>query len=274
MNRTGLVIVLVIAAVVGGIFAAIPQLDLMLAALFYTGGFGGWVAAQSHWLHVARNLANWPVILIVAPAIIAVIVKLLLPHRPMLVSGRACILLISTLVLGPGFVTNTVLKDHWGRPRPFYVQEFGGPAQFVPWWDPRGSCETNCSFIAGEPAGAFWTMAAAAVAPPPWRAAAYSGAIVFGVAVGVVRMARGGHFASDVAFAGIFMFLIIWLGHGLLYRWRWSRLADATIERALERIGSPAHGAVTRIVARIRGKPSSQQDGKRTEPAAGQRYRP
>ena len=56
--------------------------------------------------------------------------------------------------------------------------------------------------------------------PAPWRVLATLGALSFGAAVGLLRMAAGAHFFSDVAFAGFFTFLLIWLVHGLLYRWR------------------------------------------------------
>jgi len=55
---------------------------------------------------------------------------------------------------------------------------------------------------------------------PHWRALAYGAALAFGVAIGLVRAAGGGHFFSDVVFAGVFMFLVIWIMHGLLLRWR------------------------------------------------------
>ncbi len=67
--------------------------------------------------------------------------------------------------------------------------------------------------------------------PPQWRAAAYGAAIVFGAAVGVLRMSLGGHFFTDVVFGGVVVFLVIWLVHGLLYRWRATRLTDAGVER-------------------------------------------
>src|SRR5215813_10796941 len=117
------------------------------------------------------------------------------------------------------------------------VVEFGGDEHFRPWWDPRGDCPKNCSFVAGEPSGAFWTMAGAAVVPPQWRALGYGGALAFGAAVGVLRMAAGAHFFSDVVFAGVLSFLVIWLVHGWLYRWPRTRISDATVEQALERIG-------------------------------------
>jgi membrane-associated phospholipid phosphatase len=50
-------------------------------------------------------------------------------------------------------------------------------------------------------------------------------------------MAAGAHFFSDVVFAGVFSFLVIWLVHGWLYRWPRTRISDEAVERALERIG-------------------------------------
>ena len=103
----------------------------------------------------------------------------------------------------------------------------GGKERFTPWWDPRGPCTENCSFVAGEASGAFWTLAPAALAPPQWRLLAYGAALVFGIAMGVLRMAAGAHFFTDVVFAGVLMFLLIWTCHGLIYRWRPTRLTDA-----------------------------------------------
>src|SRR5262249_39279538 len=85
-----------------------------------------------------------------------------------------------------------------------YDHEFNGDAHFIPWWDPRGACDANCSFVAGEGASSFWTLAPAALVPPPWRAFAYGAALAFGGAVSALRIAVGAHFFSDAAFAGVF----------------------------------------------------------------------
>jgi membrane-associated PAP2 superfamily phosphatase len=234
MNRTGLPVAIAVA--VGLLFGFYPELDLRLAELFYDPQrLGRWVGFSTVARHL-REAAGWTIALIAAPAFLAVALKLLLPRRPMLIPGRAAVLMIATLALGPGLLANVVLKDNWGRPRPMELVQFGGPERFVPWWDPRGDCPKNCSFISGEPSGAFWTLAPAAVVPPHWRALAYAGALAFGTAVGLLRMSAGGHFFSDVVFAGVFMFLLIWLVHGLLYRWRPTRITDADVERALERL--------------------------------------
>ena len=252
MTRTGLLIALAAAAAVGLLFGLYPKLDLALAELFYDPGFvGSWLGnwRPLQWL---RWVSSWLIALAAAPAFIALAVKLVLPRRPLAIPGRGVVLMIVTLALAPGLVANNLLKDHWGRPRPIDVTEFGGSDHFVAWWDPRGNCPKNCSFIAGEPAGAFWTLAPAALVPPSWRALAYTGAVAFGAGVGVVRMAGGGHFFSDVVFAGVFTFLVIWLAHGLLYRAPATRISDAAVERALEAIAMPVHRALARMAARLR----------------------
>jgi hypothetical protein len=35
------------------------------------------------------------------------------------------------VILGPGLIINLVLKDHWGRPRPRQIVEFGGRYEYV-----------------------------------------------------------------------------------------------------------------------------------------------
>ena len=236
MNRTGLVIALATAAVVGLVFGIWPDLDLKLAALFYDPArHGFWRSHDPTYLRL-RDASTWLVALVAAPAVVALLLKLLRPRRPLVVPGRAIVLMLLTLALAPGVLANLLLKEHWDRPRPIDVAEFGGAEHFRPWWDPRGDCPKNCSFIAGEPSGAFWTLSAAAVAPPPWRAFAYGAALAFGAAVGVLRMAAGAHFFSDVVFAGVFTFLLIWLTHGWLYRLPRTRITDAAVERVLERV--------------------------------------
>jgi len=218
MNQRGLLIALAVAVVARLVFGLNPQLDLALVSPFYDPATG-WVVSGRGWLLV-RNTAVWLTALIATPAAIALLGKFVWPRKTTLMPPRHALLMLLTLALGPGLLANTILKDKWGRPRPIEVTEFGGPLKFLPWWDPRGPCPKNCSFVAGEPSGAFWTLAPAALTPPHWRALAYGAALAFGVAIGLVRAAGGGHFFSDVVFAGVFMFLVIWIMHGLLLRWR------------------------------------------------------
>src|SRR5665213_3160760 len=239
MNRTGLIIALVIAAVTGVIFALFPDIELQIARPFYEfidvnhNVFSLRFYEPFAWV---RDSALWFSALLVAPAVAALLIKLIHPRRKMLVSGRAVVFLISTLVLGPGLLVNVTLKNHWGRPRPVEVTQFEGTEHYVSWWDPRGDCPKNCSFVSGDVAGAIWTMAPAALAAPQWRALAYGAALALGAGMSVLRVMAGGHFITDTIFAGVFTYLIIWIVHGLIYRWPATRLKDGAIEGAIERI--------------------------------------
>jgi lipid A 4'-phosphatase len=245
MNRTGLVIALLVALLAGGVFALYPQLDIAISRLFFNEAYRVFPVQYSLVARHLRDIFSYIVAALVAPAFLAIALKLLLPRRQMLIAGRAAIFLITTLALAPGLMANTILKDYWSRPRPAEVTEFYGPEKFMPWWDPRGACDKNCSFVAGEGAGGFWTLAPAALAPPAWRPLAYGAALLFGALAGGLRLSGGAHFFTDVVFSGVFTFLIIWIVHGLIYRWR-TRLTDAQVEAWIESI------APARLIGRSR----------------------
>jgi len=238
MNRTGLFIALALALVIGLVFGIYPELDLRLAALFYDSATKSFPLKVNTLAAFARDGAMWIAWGIALPAIVALVIKLARPDRPLLISGRAIVFLLVTLILSAGILTNLTFKTYWGRPRPVVVTQFNGDLPFVPWWDPRGGCGRNCSFFSGEGATAFWTYAPAALTPPPWRPLAYAAATVFGVTTSVLRMAFGGHFFTDVAIAGLVTFLVIWLAHGYIYRWPSTRLTDEGVDAALTRLGT------------------------------------
>jgi membrane-associated PAP2 superfamily phosphatase len=243
MNRTGLIIALALALAVGLLFGIHPELDLKLAALFYDAPSKTFPLKLNAMAAIARDGAMWIAWCLALPAIIALLVKLVRPDRPLLMSGRAILFLLLTLVLSAGVLTNLTFKSYWGRPRPVVVTEFNGDQSFVPWWDPRGGCARNCSFFSGEGATAFWTYAPAALTPPAWRGLAYAGATLFGVTTSLLRMAFGGHFFTDVAAAGLVTFLVVWLVHGYIYRWPRTRLSDEQIDAALTRLAWPVYRA-------------------------------
>jgi lipid A 4'-phosphatase len=250
MNRNGLLIALALALVIGLLFGIFPELDLKLAALFYDPATRSFPLKSDAVAAFARDGAMWVAWALALPALVAIVVKLLRPDRPMLIPGRAAVFLLVTILLSAGVLTNLTFKSYWGRPRPMMVTEFNGPWQFVPYWDPRGECGRNCSFFSGEGATAFWTYAPAVLTPPAWRPLAYAAATLFGITTSVLRMAFGGHFFTDVAAAGLVSFLVIWLAYAWIYRWPSTRLSDAAIDAALARLGGPGY----RLWQRWRGR--------------------
>jgi lipid A 4'-phosphatase len=241
MNRTGLFIALALALVVGLLFGIYPELDLKLTALFYDPATKSFPLKFNTLAAIARDGAMWISWGFALPAIVALVVKLWWPDRPLMMSGRAIVFLLVTLTLSAGILTNLTFKSYWGRPRPVVVTQFNGNIQFVPWWDPRGSCGRNCSFFSGEGATAFWTYAPAALAPPTWRPLAYAAATLFGVVTSALRIAFGGHFFTDVATAGLVTFVVIWLAYAMIYRWPSTLLSDARVDAALTRLAWPGY---------------------------------
>ena len=233
MNRTGLFIALALALAVGLVFGIYPELDLRLAALFYDSATKSFPLKLNMLAAFARDGAMWIAWGIALPAIVALVIKLARPDQPLLISGRAMVFLLVTLILSAGILTNLTFKSYWGRPRPVVVTQFNGDSAFVPWWDPRGGCGRNCSFFSGE------------------------GATAFGIVTSVLRMAFGGHFFTDVAAAGLVTFLVIWLAYGYIYRWPSTRMTDAGIDAALTRFAWPGYAFVQRLLGRpVPAKPA------------------
>jgi lipid A 4'-phosphatase len=247
MNRTGLLIALGLSLVTGIVFGFYPELDLRIAALFYDATAKGFPYSRSTLLEFLRNAAMVVAWAFVAPSILAIIVKLIWPNRALFIPGRKALYLVVTMTLAAGIITNLGFKSYWGRPRPVAVTEFNGQWQFKPFWDSSGECPKNCSFFSGEGATAFWTYAPASLAPPQWRPLAYTAATIFGVVTGGMRVMFGGHFLTDVIISGLVTFLVIWLFHGLIFRWPRTKLTDEGIDAALTRLTWPGYAWRQRV---------------------------
>lgn len=206
------------------LFALWPGLDLGLAGLLYsgknsfagrspTGEFGRWIGYMAPFLILALVLAAYGV------------KRWLLGDAPAAPSGRDVLFVGLSMLIGPGLIVNLGMKDNLHRPRPTQIVEFGGGREFRPYWRFDGACPKNCSFPSGEAAEAFWMLAPASLAPPPWRGPAIAGALAFGAAVGAMRMAFGGHFLSDVLIAGLVMWGLLMAMRRLIYEGGWEALA-------------------------------------------------
>lgn len=216
----------IIAFVLIGVIATItvislagPSVDLSIARLFFDPVARRFPTASYATIAMLRDHGFVAIVTCVG-FVVAAVATHFSPQRRLKVSAHAAIFLVSTLALGPGLLVNVVLKDHWHRPRPVQVTEFGGDKSYVDWWDPRGTCDRNCSFAGGEASSAAWMFGPAMLAPPPWRPAALATAAVFTAAVSLSRMAVGGHFFSDVLFGALISILVVWALHALIIQRR------------------------------------------------------
>ncbi len=214
-----LIVILVIGAVTALVFSLYPQLDVQFVALFYDPRSRTWPYADNAFLQGFRKSNTVITVMVAVAAAAALALRVVRPQARLLMSARVAIFLLATLAVGPGLVTNTALKPYWGRPRPQELTQFGETLDFVAWWNPFGRCDSNCSFVSGEASSAFWLLALAVVLPARYRVWGVLAVVVYGLAIGLARIAMGGHFVTDVAFAGVFTALAIWLVHGVIFRW-------------------------------------------------------
>jgi lipid A 4'-phosphatase len=112
------------------------------------------------------------------------------------------------LVIGPGLIVNSILKPHWGRPRPNSIVAFGGDRQFVSvgQW---GYGQDDTSFPSGHASVGFYLMAPAfACYPrrPRWALAFLLFGLLSGCLIGLARIVAGGHFPSDVLWSGAIVY--------------------------------------------------------------------
>lgn len=113
--------------------------------------------------------------------------------------------LILSGLIGPGVITNAVLKESWGRPRPRELVEFGGRSEFEPVFAYDPSSE-GLSFPCGHATMGFFFLVGYFLFRRHRRGLADGflfGGLVAGGLMGVARMAQGGHFFSDVVWAAV-----------------------------------------------------------------------
>ena len=191
-----------------------PGIDLWASGLFYRPGAGFFLGDWLPFRLIHSGMHELVAAIIIAGA--ALLIAALWRRRPVFgVDARAAVFLLLVLAIGPGLVVNTLFKDHWGRARPAQITAFGGDKRFTPPFVPSPECRRNCSFPAGDPAVGFYFVSAAFLLAAPWRRRAIGGALVLGAGIGIVRIAQGGHFLSDVIASGFFVTATSWL----LYRW-------------------------------------------------------
>ncbi len=197
-----------------------PQIDIWLTGLFYQQGF--YLAQLPEIEFIYRLFAKihflWLLVLIGLIVVCQVFLVRNSKRRDTWLSVRrsANYLLVSILLI-PGILVNTVIKNNTiGRARPNDTTLFGGDLNFTAPFTYSGACETNCSFVSGHAAIAFFIIALAwALQDRRW----YFIGLAIGSAVGLTRIMQGGHFLSDVIFA-------FWFVHfGCLWLAGWFRLS-------------------------------------------------
>jgi len=213
------ILALVVWLAAGILFLAFPGIDLEVSRLFFAGKrvFSGQTIG---WVKVARNVFVAVFFASIAGTLAGLILTRTGTRRWLHLRSRQWWYLAICLAVGPGLVANVGFKNHWGRARPNEIVEFGGTKAFTPAIFPARQCASNCSFVSGEAAAAFVPFYAMGLLCPQWTTLLIALGTLSGLTAGLVRVAQGGHFLSDVVFAGIFMLLTVVVAHLALFRRR------------------------------------------------------
>jgi len=194
------------------IFVLAPTADLAVSGWFYRSN-EGFYEQRSGIMEFLRKGAPRIMIVFVAGTWLVWVTGWLRRKCYLGLNGRGMLYLGLTLAIGPGLVVETILKSYWGRARPRQIEEFGGDALFsLPFWV-SDQCVSNCSFSSGHAAFAFWFTAYSFVVPVAWRSTLFFSGVLFGCLMGIVRIAQGAHFLSDIIFSGLVVIGINYLSY-------------------------------------------------------------
>lgn len=178
-------------------------IDLRLQQLIFESGGDSWAMGNHLFWTLLYRHGTLPAVMLSILGLIGFILsyvwKSLRPWR------RIFLFILLTMVVGPGVIVNAGLKDNWGRPRPKEVIDFGGEYHFEPVLTIDSSSPGN-SFPSGHAAMGFFFLSAFFIFRRHRRDLAgffLMTGLGFGTLMGISRMIQGGHFLSDVVWAGL-----------------------------------------------------------------------
>ena len=215
-RRRALLAFLLIAAAGGVPLTLLSGIDLTVAGLFYEPG-RGFPARYDPAMVFLREAVKAVGVLLAAACVVSASWRLARGRYLFGLHARAIAYLLITALVGPVLVVEGVFKSHWGRARPGHLIEFGGDKTYSPPLVVADQCADNCSFVSGEASYGFYFVTLGFLAASRRRRRAlFAAGIGFGAAIGLMRMAQGGHFLSDIFFSGVFIFAVAWLLHYLI----------------------------------------------------------
>ena len=215
-SRNAGLIVMTVLFLFGVVISAIINLegwDLAVSTALHepTLGESGWLLGKmSPWAAFYR-LGEYPAVIMAIAAFVGYILTLIgkFPRK----YAKPFLVIVLTVILGPGLIVNGILKPFWGRPRPADTVMFGGKEPYRGVFQPAGPGGGK-SFVCGHCANAFAVASGVSFFPYcPGLAGLFLGVgLTMGTLGSFARIAQGGHYLTDTVWAGIIVLSIIaWL---------------------------------------------------------------
>jgi lipid A 4'-phosphatase len=201
------VAIMFVTAIIFNLF----DLDLRIQSYYYQDG---WRLDHLWWVRLLYRYANIPALLISVGALMLYLYSYR-QQSSYLKYRKMALFLSLAMIIGPGIIVNSIFKDNWGRPRPREIELYGGRYAYEAPLniDPESPGK---SFPCGHATVGFYFFAPAllfAIKKRQFYFFITCFAIVFGTVIGWVRVIQGGHFVSDVIFAGGMVYLssyVLW----------------------------------------------------------------
>jgi len=198
--------VLVVVAVVATALFGFTRLDIDVAALFYHPGPNGpWPLASHLPWSLLYSLAPWITSALILGALARLGAALIRREAQWRYGAIFCLF---SMLIGPGLLVNALLKEHWNRPRPRDLVEFGGSMSYVaaPLRGQGGSSFPSGHSSIGFQCGIGWWL---------WKRRrahlarlSLGMGLISGTLIGLARMAAGAHFLSDVIWSALISFAV------------------------------------------------------------------
>jgi membrane-associated PAP2 superfamily phosphatase len=193
------VAVVVVSLLIATAVIAASGADLTISSWFYISG--SWPVGQLFPWQLLYRLDRIPAFSLALFGLAAYTASFF--RAELLRWRRWGLFLVVLMALGPGLIVNAVFKDHWGRPRPREITQFGGKKQFLQPWQ-KGEDGKGRSFPSGHASSAFFLSAPYFIYRRSNRRLSrlwLAGGIVFGILMSIARITQGGHFLSDTVWA-------------------------------------------------------------------------
>ena len=193
----------------------VTRADIITLRPFYNKSQEWFLGDSLLWI-LLHKYGSLPGILMGTGSLIVVILSFFIKRY--FVYRKAALFLVLSLALGPGLFTNTLLKDHWGRPRPIQIKEFEGSEEYTKVWL-KTDFKDGRSFPSGHASICFYLMTPFFVlrkTRSKWAVSFLITGLIYGGLMGFGRMIQGAHWPSDVLWAaGIVYFTGFFLAYVL-----------------------------------------------------------
>lgn len=194
------------SAIILSLVISLTNTDIKTSSLFYSAEKGWFMKRDMPW-YFLYQYGNIPAIILAVGGFLIFLFSFFLDRLS--IFRKIGLFLAVFMVLGPGLVINTALKDNWGRPRPADIVNFGGEHTYHHFWE-IGKSGQGKSFPSGHASVGFYLMAPFFFLMSSHRRMAWAFlglGISYGLFMGAGRIVQGGHYLTDVFWAGVLTYL-------------------------------------------------------------------